>query len=207
MQKNYIQYLWSYAISICMGLQSAANLRMLRLNLFYFRFFLSCIIVRLHQKHRPFSSNSLSFLFSVKKKMLPFIFPKTSLWAWTLNCLFPNTLKYDNVISHQVKEDTQPPENTVSFCAIHGFWLEKNYCFFHLMSTVAKHNMNWPRKMHQCIIVHLALTLQEPSSLQQWSHNTYFMVWIDDIRVSAVIVQFQVSFLYNEGNCDFCFQG
>lgn len=73
MQKNYIQYLWSYAISICMGLQSAANLRMLRLNLFYFRFFLSCIIVRLHQKHRPFS-NSLSFLFSVKKKKCCLLF-------------------------------------------------------------------------------------------------------------------------------------
>lgn len=39
LQKNYIQYLWSYANSICMGLQSAANLRMLRLNLFYFRIF------------------------------------------------------------------------------------------------------------------------------------------------------------------------
>lgn len=137
--------------------------------------------------------------------MLPFIFPKTS-QNITLNCLFPNTLQYENLISPQSRKDTQPPENTVSFCGIHGSCQEKNYCFFHLPSTVA--NTTWASSEACISASQFILHWPFKSQVHYNSKAITLISWcVQMILVSEVRIQFQVSFLRNEGNCDFCFQG
>ena len=151
--------MWSYINNVYRGLQtaSAANLRKLGWNpvlpvLLYFRPFLVCYASQLDYIRSidlcP-SNTGFSFTFQLNELLLC-VLPKISSWmCYTVNCPFPTILEDDNVTCHsRSREDNglNSMEKAVSFDAIHGSCLGKDYCFFHLLAAAATTTSARPKR-------------------------------------------------------------